>query len=282
MDEACETYLERHVSRGGRTDAQDRNLVVVRRTLGARRVVDLLEEHVDHYVAGRVASGIATGTVRRELGALRAALVWAERKGLVPAGSVVDYDLPPEGAPKRRYLSEAEAKAVLAMATSWVTAPNKSPSDQRAGLFVCIALETAARAGAIRELTWGQIDWQRNLISFVDPAQRAHNKRRAVVPISRNLRPVLDDALLMVPAPMRQTDPVLGHTGSVRKGFERLRSAVGIDFTIHDMRRTWASLKVARGVRLQDVAAVLGDSVEVVEKHYAVFSPDYLRNVMDA
>lgn len=276
VDEACQKYLDRHVDKRGGTDAQARNLVVLRRVLGDLRVVDLTEARVDGYVSVRRGSGIASGTVRRELGALRAVLNWAERKRLVPPGAVVHFDLPAEGAPRRRYLSEDEEGRLWDTAVRWVSDGEMAHWKRRGALFVCLALETAARSGAVRELKWDQIDWKRGLIDF--GADRG-NKRRAVVPISDRLRPVLATECA------RSVDEyVLGHAGKVRDAFEWVLADAGLadaGVTAHDLRRTWASLRVSWGVPLQDVAAVLGDSIEVVEKHYAVFSPDYLRGAVN-
>lgn len=262
-------YLAGHVEKNGRTAAQDFNLRNVVRELGAVRVADLTEKMVDGFAARRLASGMKSGTVRRELSALRAALAWCVKKKLVPAGSVCHFDLPPESAPRTRFLDDAEE------ARLWNEAAGRAVRGDRVGLFVCLALETAARSEAIRGLTWDRVDATRGLIDYNEPGRRLSNKRRAVVPVSKRLEPVLASCF-------RGSGPVLGHSGSVRKGFERLCADVGlVGVTIHDLRRTWASLRVSWGVPLQDVAAVLGDSPEITQKHYAHLSPDYLRSAVN-
>jgi integrase len=265
-------YLKGHVDKNGRTGAQDFNLRNVVRELGDVRVADLTEAMVDRFAAARMAAGFKSGTVRRELSALRAALAWCVKKGLVPSGSVVHFDLPPESAPRTRFLDEAEETAL------WNEAKVRALRGDRVGLFVCLALETAARSEAIRGLTWDRVDLRRGLIDYNEPGRRLSNKRRAVVPMSQRLEPVLAAC-----GQGAQADaPVLGHSGSVRDGFVRLCADVGLaGVTIHDLRRTWASLRVSWGVPLQDVAAILGDSLEITQKHYAHLSPDYLRSAVN-
>jgi integrase len=70
---------------------------------------------------------------------------------------------------------------------------------------------------------------------------------------------------------------------SVKKAFQRTRARSGVDhFTIHDLRRTCASWLAEAGVSMDKIAAILGDSVEITERHYAKLSPDYLRGVTNA
>lgn len=282
--DCVERYLAGHVEKNGRTASQDWNLKNVTRGLGAMRVADLTEGHVDFYARKRLAAGRATGTVRRELSALRAALAWSVRKGLVPAEAVPHFDLPAESPARTRYLDEAEEERLWDAAEDVATDLHLPMERRRVGLFVCLALETAARSEAIRGLTWDRVDLKRGVVDYNEPGRRVSNKRRAVVPISDRLRAVLDvaHALALADGGGVAEGPVLGHTGSVRGSFERLCARVGIeDVTVHDLRRTWATLRVSWGVPLQDVARVLGDSIEVVERHYAVFAPDYLRDAVN-
>jgi len=48
-----------------------------------------------------------------------------------------------------------------------------------------------------------------------------------------------------------------------------LVKACGLCVTFHDLRRTFASLLVSKGVSLFKVAQWLGDTIEVVEGTYA-------------
>src|SRR5690606_20748430 len=57
-----------------------------------------------------------------------------------------------------------------------------------------IALETAARKQAILDLTWDRVDFETSTIHFDVPGRVKTKKRRASVPISSALRPVLERA----------------------------------------------------------------------------------------
>lgn len=236
------------------------------------------------YRASRAAVGVAAPTVRRELGALKAVLNWARAAGLVPEGFRPLVALPPEGSPKTRYLSEAEEARMWGLASEWFLNSGRPFRERRTALFVCFALETAAREAAVRGLTWDRVIWASGgtggVLDFRDPLKVVSRKRRVPVPVSDRLAPVLAAAYGEVG---RAGEYVLGHPGAVRKGFEAFREKHGFgDITIHDLRRTWASLRVQWGVPLEQVAAVLGDTMEVVQKHYAHFSPSFLRGAINA
>jgi integrase len=55
--------------------------------------------------------------------------------------------------------------------------------------------------------------------------------------------------------------------------FRRLTAQLGIRCTFHDLRRTFASLKVSAGVSIYKVAKWCGHSVEVCEEHYGHLIP---------
>jgi integrase len=59
----------------------------------------------------------------------------------------------------------------------------------------------------------------------------------------------------------------------LKRRFQRLTGSLGIDCTFHDLRRTFASLKVSAGVSIYKVAKWAGHKVEVCEEHYGHLIP---------
>ena len=266
-----------------------RNLRQVVAGLGDLMAAELTTERLAAFRLGRLAA-VTSGTVRRELVQLKAVLAWAREAKVLPEDVKPKITLPPEGAAKTRFLSESEEEQVWAAAAARFFDTSKPFRERRIGLFVCLALETAARMEAILGLTWDRVDTTRWVIDFRDPQKAVSNKRRVPVPVSDRLLPVLSRHMLdMAMRPGGLTADggyVLGHPGKVQKAFEAFRAGlvgVGVaSFTIHDMRRTWASLRLQWGVPIEEVAGVLGDTVAVVEKHYAHFIPGYLRSAVNA
>lgn len=227
---------------------------------------------------------VAGSTVRRELGALRAAMAWAGRTGVTPSGwSLPHVDLPPPGDARENCLTESEAARVWDAAVQRFRGAGAFPA-RRIGLFVCIALDTAARSAAIEGLTWDRVDMGRGVIDFREPGRLRSKKRRVPVPMSDRLRVVMQEAWDRRNERGGPGDLfVLGHGGSTRKAFERFVAGLGLpDCTRHDLRRTWATLKARKGVPLWEIAGVLGDTVETVTRHYAHHSPDFLRGAVNA
>jgi len=270
----CRTYRDAHLTVRDIKPAQDWSLRPIERELGSCLLADLSGGRLRGYHKTRRSDGVADGTIRRELGALRAVLGWALRSRELPEDTILPHiALPPSGQPRSNYLGESDAERCfdLAAADRW------HGRLSRVGRFVCIALETAARSRSIETLEWSAVNFTSGLIDFRTPGERATNKRRGVVPISDKLRPILEQAFAERVGPC-----VLDGTGSARKGWERFRRQHGFDVTRHDLRRTWASLRAMWGVSMTDIARVLGDSVETTSKHYAHFSPDYLRAAVNA
>jgi integrase len=287
IEKLIELYEADHVDMKGVKPTQMESLKPIRKLLGALEPGVLSAAELSRYRSTRLNGGgglrkVQPGTVRRELGALRAVLNWAQREGHLPHDFVQPHiSLPPEGQARERYLSGPVEDAFHRYCENvWRSEPLGSAIG-RAALFAMIALNTAARAEAIEALTWDRTTFVQ--IDFRDPTQRATKKRRVPVPVSKRLEPILMEEW------KRQGDPlrgfVLRRSGSTRVGFDKLKAGFGLavrDITRHDLRRTWATLAAQRGVSLFDIAGVLGDTHETVEKHYAHHHPDHLRAAINA
>ena len=207
----------------------------------------------------------ANGTVIRELGVLRAALHWAERQKLIVAPKFLMPVAHP--APRERWITRDEARKLLDAA--------KAPHMR---LFITLALSTGARTGAILDLKWNQIDWERGVIDF----GKGHGKkRRAIVPINDQLRDALEENL-----EARTTDNVIEYGGKPIKkiiyGFRDVAQRAGVECTPHILRHSVATWLVMDGLPIREVARMIGDTEETVEKVYGHHSPEYLKGAANA
>ena len=115
--------------------------------------------------------GRSAGTVRRELGVLRAAINHAFREGRLTR--TVAVRLPERPQARDRWLTQDEALALY-------RASMKEPRVRlHLPLFILIGLYTGQRKEAILSLRWAQVDLQAGLIDFNSPGARRTNKRRA-------------------------------------------------------------------------------------------------------
>lgn len=220
--------------------------------LGAVELPDLgisaCEEYLD---ARRPASD---PTVRRELVVLVAALNHGVRR------EHFDFNtkrivLPAASMPNERWLTHDELARLRGAA---------SP-DPRLSAFVEIAYFTASRRRAVEALEWSQVRFDTNSINLAKPGEQRTKKRRPTVPMDTALRPTLEMAFAVATTPY-----VLGHTGDLLGAFGRVveRAGLGGDVTPQTLRHTRASHLLQAGVTIWDVAKLLGDTVDTVERTY--------------
>jgi integrase len=242
--------------------------------LSPRDVTDYIRKRGKGLIGDRE---VSTGTIRRELGILKAALNHAADVRMIRRDSVPKITLPPDGPPRERFLDLAEIEALFAAATALRT-EGRGARLSRIERFIAIALYTGARRDAILRLTWDRVDLANRLIDFRDPSLKITKKRRVALPISDALYPVL----VRAHAEKRSTF-VLDNSGSIRSSFARVCRQAGLDdVTPHVLRHTWASQASMRGVSLTDISRVLGNTLSVCERVYAKYQPDYLTAAVNA
>lgn len=127
--------------------------------------------------------GRSSGTARRELGVLRAAINHAHREGRLTRSVAVH--LPTSGAPRDRWLTRVEAAALLRAALREPRVRLYLP------LFILIGLYCGRRKEAILSLRWSQVDLSAGRIDFRAPGAPQTNKRRGRIPIPLRLVPHL-------------------------------------------------------------------------------------------
>lgn len=216
------------------------------------------------YTSARRKDGVGDGTIWSELTFLRAALRWHDRN--TPA--VVE--LPSKPPPVDKYLTRPEYERLLAKA--------ETPHIR---LFIILALSTAGRMTAILELTWEQIDFERELIQLGDGTKR--RKGRATVPMTARAK----KALLAAHA-ARTCGHVIEYGGGpvtkIRKALARVATECGLTWaTPHTFRHSAAVWMAEDGVPMPEIASVLGHTdSRVTERVYAVHSPTYLRRAIQS
>lgn len=236
---------------------------------------DIVDDYGRLRMLGRIGRPAKFSTIRRELAALRACLNWCSepKRKLLSARQLPDFDLPPEGEPRDRWLHTWETQKLLTAARTLRAGSRLSRGER----FLWLALETGARKTALLELTWDRVDFETNVIHLNVPGRIATKKRRADVPISASLRPVL------VRAYEERTGPlVLDHQSGIWKTIKAIAEKAGVaDVSPNVLRHTAATHMARRGVPLWKIAKILGNSLVMVEKVYAKHCPDDLREAVD-
>jgi integrase len=275
VDALCQRWLN-HVALQGKDKTGGYVLVPIRRELGHLTPGQLDAQVLQDYTQQRP---VKPGTVRRELGALRTVLIWAGKQKLFSRDDMPSIDesvLPQDGPPRDKFLDTKQEQALWDQAMSW--------PDQRIKLFIALGLETAARREAILDLTWDRIDLGLKQIDYRVPGKRITKKRRTRVPISDRLMPVL--VVAHQEAHKRSNGgtgagKVVGMTDISRPLAAFVEASKTPWVTPHVLRHTWGSLKAMKGASLYDIAKVMGDKIETIEKYYLHLTPDHLRSVVN-
>ena len=230
----------------------------------------ITEEDCASYVAKRRAQGRSDGTIWTELGRLRMAVLWAEKKGLIEKAPAIDRPSPP--GPRQLFMTQEEVSAFYKAATM-----------PHVNLWAKLAIATAGRASAILQLKWDRIDFGRGLIHLHDPERSVTRKGRATVPMTPTIRRALDQAKREATC-----DYVVEWGGdqvrSVKKSVAAAAKRAGLPWvTPHVFRKTAARLMAEKGVSMDEIAQYLGhDDARTTSKIYARFSPSYLSGAASA
>lgn len=143
--------------------------------------------------------------------------------------------------------------------------------------WVIIALSTAARSGAILDLTVDRVDLDNGVIDFRNPLLIGRHKPRPVIKMPQQLRPYLEDAVSK-----SQSGFVIERNGkpltAIHSFFSNAVKDAGLDgVTPHILRHTCAVHMVKNGVPIYEVSKYLGHkSTRVTEDHYAKYAPDFM------
>lgn len=202
-------------------------------------------------------------TVRRELGVLQAALNDAHREGLLVYAPRVT--LPESGPPRDRWLTRAEAAALLRAA---------APHVRR---FIVLALASGRRASAIlglrmsTSLDSGWIDAEAGIVHFEGARQRRTRKRKGSIQAPRQLAGHMrrwrgSHAVMWREKPVAEIDT----------GLRAAADRAGLDgITPHTLKHTAVTWAFQRGMTLEDAADWFATTPATLMRVYRQHSPHY-------
>ncbi len=173
---------------------------------GERRLSDIRGATCRAYLEARLQT-VKSGTARRELGVLQAAINhWNREHG--PLNAIPEVSLPPAGSSRDRWLSRAEAAYLLAGALGWyreiwcdVATRQVRHRWRRYALginrhlarFILLGLYTGTRRGALLEIQWmpntigGWVDLNRGVLHRRSLEQGETKKRRPPARLGRRI-----------------------------------------------------------------------------------------------
>ncbi len=278
FDELMLAYLE---GPGAMKRSAERDRYSAKRlyeVFSGRGLVSLTKADARMYKAARHQAGVGPGTINRELGLFSAALNWARRE--------LDWNVPnpflgmrlPEPDGRTRWLTQAEATALLQAAERLQRAPHLQD-------FILLGLHTGMRPGELLGLEWKRVDLQANLV-YLEAKNQKSGK-----PGSVPLNTIAREAILSRARFRAQHCPSSAWVFCNRKG-QRLQSIkrsfaatcrrAGLtDVHPHDLRRTCGSWLVQKGVPIQHVSKLLRHSdIRITDRVYAHLAPENTRTTV--
>ncbi len=227
----------------------------------------ITKEDCRKYADKRRAKGRAESTIATELKHLRLALNWAAKSQNPIKAPFIE--VPSDSDPRNRYLTKAEMRALIDNV--------KSP---HIGVAMELLLASAGRVGAVLELTWDRVDFERGKIQL---KKSEKGKGRAVVAMSDRIRSVLEKA-----HHDRTCEYVVeyasGPVKSIRKGIANAALRAGVDdVTPHVFRHTAAVWMAEADQSMEEIAQFLGHrDVSITRRVYARYSPEHLKKAAKA
>lgn len=254
---------------------------------GHLTIPEINQDVVDAYVAkrtgGKLGRVVKPQTCRKELHTLLAAIRFCTVKpnALFSATIIEKIVLPEAGEPRDRWLRMDEMKRMLDAAARLRRGDRLSRGER----YLWIALEAPARMTAILELTWDRVHFDIGTVEFDVPGRKKTKKRRATVPMSKALRKVLERAhaerineyVMDNQADVWATVQLIAIEagfGGARPKVLRSEKPKATGISPHVIRHTAATHMARNGVPLWKIAKVLGNTLAMVERVYAKWTPD--------
>lgn len=214
----------------------------------------------------------------------------AERWGLRPDGSnpCRNIDRHPEK-PRKRYLSPAE----VARLGEALTAAERGDGKEHpsAILAVRLLILTGCRRSEILQLRWSEVDFTRRVLALGDSKTGEKDVPLGAPALELLARADRQEGNPFVcwgdtsRLPKRQDDEgphPAGHFIGIDKSWRRIRAAAGLPgVRLHDLRHSFASFGVGRGLGLPIIGGLLGHSTPATTQRYAHLSDNPLRQAAD-
>ena len=239
------------------------------RIWGNPPIHSLTVEVLDQYRAHRIGEQVGPATSNREISTLKHALSKAVewrllRKAAREELTAIKKYQEPSG--RLRYLSGlADAERLLAACEAFLKP------------MVLTALHTGMRKEELLSLTWEVVDMTNGFIRL----KQTKNGTARALPFNETLWSLFNGL---------RTRPEVSwvfHDGEgrryldVRHAFNRACTGAGrVDFHFHDLRHTFASWLVMKGIPIATVSNLLGHSSPTMTLRYAHLSPKHLTSAV--
>ncbi|MGH8327494.1 MAG: tyrosine-type recombinase/integrase, partial [Steroidobacteraceae bacterium] len=224
-------------------------------------------------------SGYSDWTIQGRLNRIWAAINWSRRDNakLIVPEQITAADWKPLLRDRDRTFTLEELAALL-------NAAAQQPTEARYGRehwwrFLILAIGTASREAALRELTWEQVDLRLGRLHLNPEGRRQTKKRRPTVPIAPTLAAEL--------AAWEHDGPTVityyGKALATREFFDLLAETAGVDGSPNVIRHTVRTWLAERDVPDSEADVFMGHREEgsATGRRYKHRRPEYLKRVTE-
>ncbi len=275
MQDLAQDYLERHAQRKRpKCFSEDQRFLknIVLPVLGSKKVAYVTRRDIESLHLQQSDTPYQANRVLALLSKMFALAVGWQWRGDNPVIGIERY---PEEK-RDRWLDQSELKRL------W-DALDRYPENLTAFVFKVLIL-TGARRGEVLNATWDQFDLDQGL--WVKPAHLTKQKKKEHVPLSEKALVVLQDLQKRNSkneSPFLFPGRVEGKPLQEIKTFWKkiLKEAEIENVRIHDLRHTYASHLVSKGLSLSIVGKLLGHTQAATTQRYAHLADEPLRQATD-
>jgi integrase len=235
--------------------------------------------HIEKIKKNMLDAGLAVGTIQICLAVVRQAWNMALTQGIVEGEHPTKkVKLPKQDNRRIRFLSHDEADRLLENL--------KGRSEQLHNLAL-LSLHCGLRAGEIFNLTWGDVDLERGLITL----RNTKNGKTRMAFMTKDIKEMLSGLERKEHDDLVFTDRKGGKIDKISKSFQRAVDDLGLNRGIsdarqkvvfHSLRHTFASWLVENGTPLYVVKELMGHSSLQMTERYSHLSPNTLQNAVRA
>jgi integrase len=235
-------------------------------TFRGRLITEITAHELERYKNKR-RDKVKPATVNRELTCIKHMLTKALDWKLVKENPFKSVKLFKEPPGRIRYLTEDEIKTLLDCCANHVKP------------IVILALNTGMRKGEIMNIRWSDIDMVNRMIKITD----SKNNESRYVPINDTLFAIL---LKLENSTSKDTALFLKKNGKpikyINNGFYNAMKRAKIEnFRFHDLRHTFASHLVMKGVDIRIIQQLLGHKTLAMTMRYSHVSNEAMKTAVD-